>query len=137
MDHTDVRGVWIWGPPGVGKSHKARADYPNSYIKAQNIWWDGYQGQSSVIIDDLDNDNLSHYLKIWADKHNSEPAQVKGGSVPLLHDTLIITSNFSIEEIFYKNPITAQAIRRRFKIIHMTNPYGGLGGTPPLNKEGF
>jgi len=56
--------------------------------------------------------------------------------VPLLYDTLIITSNYEIEQLI-KDPIMAEAVRRRYKVIHMTAPFGGLGGPPPLNKEGF
>ena len=43
-NHDTVRGVWIWGEPGTGKTHYAREKYPNCYIKAQNKWWDGYTG---------------------------------------------------------------------------------------------
>jgi hypothetical protein len=135
MDYTDVKGHWYWGPPGTGKSHKARADYPNSYLKSQNKWWDGYQGQPTVIIDDLDTDCLAHHLKIWADKYSCS-GEVKGGTVPLQHTALIVTSNYAIEQLF-KDEIMAAAIRRRFKVTHFTAPFGGLGGPPPLNKEGF
>jgi len=39
---ADVRGVWFYGKPGVGKSHRARAEYPNAFLKSQSKWWDGY-----------------------------------------------------------------------------------------------
>lgn len=78
-------------------------------------------GQSSVIIDDLDTDCLAHYLKIWADKYACT-GEVKGGTVPLQHETLIVTSNYEIEQLF-KDPIMAAAIRRRFKVIHMDQPF--------------
>lgn len=93
-----VRGVWYWGPPGTGKSHTARANFPEAYLKAQNKWFDGYQAQKSIIIDDFDKGGicLGHHLKIWADKYACN-GEVKGGHVPLQHETLVVTSNYSIE----------------------------------------
>jgi len=70
-----------------------------------------------VIIDDLDTDCLAHYLKIWADKYSCT-GEIKGGTIPLLHESLIVTSNYSIDELF-KDDNMALAIRRRFKVIHM------------------
>jgi len=47
----------------------------------------------------MDSICLGHYLKIWGD-HYACTGEVKGGTVPLVHKRLIITSNYSIAELF-------------------------------------
>jgi len=41
-DMEIVRGIWVWGKPGLGKSYLVRTNEKDLYIKAQNKWWDGY-----------------------------------------------------------------------------------------------
>lgn len=42
-----------WGEPGTGKSRGVRTKYPDAFIKSNDIWWDGYQGEETVIIEEF------------------------------------------------------------------------------------
>lgn len=117
-DSDHLRGVWIYGPSGVGKSRWARQEYPGHYPKLCNKWWDGYQGQKNVIMDDigLEHKILGQQLKIWADRYGCV-LETKGGALTSKYDNFVVTSQYSIEEIFGDDPKTVEALKRRFKVV--------------------
>jgi len=120
--HNGTRGLWIWGPPGSGKTHAARGLYPDEepYMKAQNKWFDGYNGEAVIILDDLDTTVLGHHLKRWSDKWPVS-GETKGGTVQLRHKLFVITSNYPIEHFAPDDEHLREALSRRFTVIHKTD----------------
>ena len=69
--------------------------------KLNNKWWDGYQSQKVVIMEDVDKETvkfLHHHLKIWADRWGVHWRD-QGGAVAPIHRWLVVTSNYSIMDI--------------------------------------
>lgn len=119
-NHDSTRGLWIHGPPGTGKSHSARNIDPDAFLKPQSKWFDGYNGQDTIILDDLDTNVLGHYLKIWADKYACT-GETKGGTIHLQHKLFIVTSNYHPSELWKEDEHMLAAIERRFNIVHKTH----------------
>lgn len=120
MDHMtalpsrdECTGMWIHGPSGTGKSTLARSFSDNYYLKACNKWWDGYQGEDYVIIEDIGPEHacLGHHLKLWCDKWDFI-AECKGSSIRIRPPHIIITSQYSIEDIFIDQQTRAALTRR-------------------------
>lgn len=114
----ELGNEWWWGPTGTGKSRALHEQYPGHYQKPLNKWWDGYEDEEVVGLEEVHpgcRGWLGHFLKIWADRYPFT-AEVKGGTLKNVRPRkLIVTSNYTIEECF---PDTQdyEPLRRRFNV---------------------
>lgn len=115
---------WIYGPPGTGKSRMARDKNPGAFIKdPTEKWWDGYDDEEVVIIDDFDKFQVKQGgdMKRWLDRYPFQ-AQVKGGYCKVRPVKIIVTSNYHPSEI-WDDAVTVQAILRRVELVHLVLPW--------------
>lgn len=116
--NDELNNYWIYGPAGTGKSRSVREFFGDSlYVKNPNKWFDGYDGEKFILIDDVHPDWVGKTaLKIWADHYPFSP-EVKGGHFKLIRpEGVIVTSNYSIEQCF-PHQEDLEPMRRRFKVI--------------------
>lgn len=118
---VEMNNLWITGPTGSGKTRWVAENYPGAYIKnASNKWFDGYEFEDVVSIEDVGRGYpTSSELKVWGD-HYRFNAEYKGGSVCIRPSRVIITSNYTIAEL-YPDPQDLPALLRRFRVVHVVD----------------
>jgi len=105
---------------------------------ADNAWWDGYQGEEVVIIDDFDKYHVKQgfKLKLWGDRYTF-PAEVKGSARFIRPKKVIVTSNYHPKDI-WEDKNTLEPILQRFEIVHFVTPNNGVfGNTRETTREGY
>lgn len=114
-----------WGDTRAGKSRRAwdEAGLTTAYPKDPNTkFWDGYQGQENVVIDEFRGRiDISHLLR-WLDRY-PVCVECKFGGMVFRAKRIWITSNISPSEWFPDlDDETKKALRRRLtKVIHFHN----------------
>lgn len=87
-----------YGATGLGKSRRAHHEFPDAFPLNLNksdtqVWFDGYDGQAALIIDDFDARTIPYrYLLQLLDGHPCRLA-VKGAFSWALWTTVILTTN--------------------------------------------
>lgn len=134
---TSVECIVLFGEPGTGKSRRAEELAPHAFWKDPDTkWWDGYNGEDEVIIDDFlpgdKCDITSTLFKRWVDRYRYK-GQRKGSYCELKATKFIITSNEHYDQWWPGLPYTQrQAIRRRINKAYRFNK----DGTVDLVKDG-
>lgn len=91
--HTTV----YWGPPGTGKTRAAFDEAgPDAYWlpkpNGSRVFWDGYEGQEHVVIDEFFGWMPRDLMCRLCDRYPFR-VETKGGSVPFVAKKIWITSN--------------------------------------------
>jgi len=115
----ELEHVWYWGPTGTGKSRTAMGENPGAYRKSKTKWWNMYDYQDVVVIDDLGphHRDIVDNLKEWADRYVF-PAEFKGGEMLIRPKKFVVTSNFPPKGIWHLEEDWGP-IERKFKVIKL------------------
>ncbi len=93
----DPRIVIFWGESGTGKSRKAADDFPAAYWltrpNCSTVWWDGYDGQNTVVIDEFYGWIPLGVVLSLCDRHPLMVRTQERGYVPCAATTVVFTSN--------------------------------------------
>lgn len=120
---------WFWGSTGSGKSRTAFeiCDPDDTYVCMSTAkWFDGYDGHSDVIIDDMRKDFCKfHELLRLLDRY-AYKVETKGGTRQFRAKRIFITSCFSPQVLFSTREDINQLLRR-IKEIRLF----GTDTTPP------
>lgn len=107
--------IYCYGLPGTGKSRWAASlgGADSVYWKPKSKWWDGYESQSIVVLDDWDQTWFSWTELLRILDRYPLWLEIKGGSIPARWTKVIITTNRKPWETYNPLKFPLMALFRR------------------------
>lgn len=101
----EMEVIVAYGPPGTGKTRMAVETSESHFMVAtprsgSEVWFDGYEGQETMILDDFYGWLRWSFLLKLLDRYKLN-LPVKGGFVPMRSKRIVITSN-TAPNLWYK-----------------------------------
>jgi len=121
-----TEGKWFYGSTGTGKSYEAFRGYtPETHYRKpldeKDVgWWDAYEGQKVVILDEFRGQLSFDRLLVLCDKYPYDVSQRCKEPTQFVSTEVRITSCYRPEDIYKKETLeTLEQFYRRFKVIKM------------------
>lgn len=123
----ELEVIVLVGPPGTGKTRYVYEQDEEVFSipieTGKNVWFDGYNGQKTVLFDDFYGGVRYHLMLKLLDRYPIK-VPVKGGYVNWKPKTVYITSNQQVHEWYDREDISA--LERRISRIENFS-FQGLG----------
>lgn len=119
-----TEGIWYFGETGVGKSHKAFADFSPErcyVVPNDNGWWDGYVQQEVVILNDFRGEIKYNELLNMIDKWPFAVKRRNREPIPFVSKLVIITSSLPPWEVYNRRVMedSIHQLLRRIKVFEV------------------
>lgn len=119
--HEKTQVHFFYGATGTGKSRTANREAKaigSVYYKPRGEWWDGYEQQDCVILDDFYGWLPYDELLRLCDRYPHR-VPVKGGYEIFNSKHIFITSNKPLEELYRFDRFTVEPLKRRIEDIRL------------------
>lgn len=123
-----MKSIWLYNGSSRNRKENAWKHDPNAYNPLSSKWWDGYDGQKTVIVDEMSEDWIKQLDKL-TDKFPFRK-ETKGGSVEVQYNTIIFTSDYNSNML--KIP---SEILKRIEFRNLRDTEVKVGNTNHLESE--
>ena len=117
---TKIQIFWYYGCTGTGKTRRV-LDQCDPFIPTSHKWWDGYEGQDSVLLDDIRADwcKPAELLRLIDPYRYQYRVEIKGGVRHLIATKIWVTCPWHPRD-FWKDTDEdpGQILRRLTELVH-------------------
>lgn len=122
------------GPSGTNKSKTAYEAYPDAYWKPKGKWWDGYDGEETVIIDEMYGSSFAYGDLLQLLDRYPYSVETKGGTVEFNSHRIVMTTNQEPED-WYDSEKTHQMSWEESPLYRRLHEFGRIIRTGEVHRR--